>query len=730
MTRTVHRVCTLCEANCGLSFEVENDRILQVRPDHDDPFSQGFACPKGIAIARVHDDPDRLRTPVKRTPAGDFEPISWPEALELAAQGLARVRDTHGRNAVATYWGNPIIHNHGALLLRAAVIRALGTRNNFGASSQDTSPRFATSYYLYGSSLLAPIADLDRTQFLLCVGANPVVSNGSVMTAPNVRARIRAIRERGGKVVLIDPRRTETAREADEHVPVRPGTDAGVLLAMSAILVREGLAPLARIREQTTGWDEVERRLRALDLDACAHASGIPLDTIARLARELAAAPSGVAYSRIGVCNGHFGTLGTYATDLLNVVAGRLGEVGGAMFTTPAIDITRVTAMLGDGHARFRSRVRGLPETIAELPSAVFADEIETPGEGQVRGLFTFAGNPVLSVPNGKRLDTALGTLDFMVSVDLYVNETTRHANVILPPSWTLAEEHFDLLFPLISVRNVVRRSPPVVEAGPDDKHDWEILLDIARRLGGGPTGVPAVDAVLNLGERLGMKWSPRPTIAFLLRTGEYGDRFLPWRDGLNMRSLERAEHGIDLGPLRPGVAHRVKHPGGKVALAPKVILDEWDALERSLTADEGRERPLLLIGRREQRTNNSWMHNVPAMVSGSERCLLLMHPDDAAARGVADGERVVLSSRVHRGEVRLRVTDEMAPGVVSLPHGWGHAPSARWQKVAGQTPGVSANDWTDETVTENVVGQSVLNGVPVEVHPREVSDDRIRAAG
>jgi len=676
----------------------------------------------------VHDDPDRLRGPVKRNAQGGFDPVSWPEALELAASGLARVRERHGRHSVATYWGNPIIHNHGALLLRSAVIKALGTRNNFGASSQDTSPRFATSYYLYGSSLVLPIPDLDRTHYLLCVGANPVVSNGSAMTAPNVRARMRGIRERGGKVVMIDPRRTESAREADEHVPVRPGSDAGLLLAMSALLVREGLAPLERIRTQVSGWDEIERRLRALDVDACARAAGVPLETVARIAREFATAPSGVAYSRIGVCNGHFGTLGTYATDLLNVVAGRLGEVGGAMFPTPAIDATRVLGLTGDGHARFRSRIRNLPETMAELPSAVFAEEIETPGDGQVRALLTFAGNPVLSVPNGRRLDAALDTLDFMVSVDLYVNETTRHADVILPPAWTLAEEHFDVLFPLFSVRNVVRRSPPVVAAGPDERQDWQILLELARRLGGGPTGIAPVDAMLNLAERLGLPWTPRPTLSFLLRTGRYGDHFLPWRKGITMRDLEAAPRGIDLGPLEPGVAHRVRHPGGRVDLAPKLILGEWDALERALATPPPKDQ-LLMIGRREQRTNNSWMHNVPSLVAGSERCLLLMHPDDAAARGVADGQRVVLSSRVHRGEVRLRVSDEMAPGVVSLPHGWGHAPSARWQKVAGQTPGVSANDWTDESVVEGIVGQSILNGVPVQVHPRAVLDDEVRAA-
>jgi anaerobic selenocysteine-containing dehydrogenase len=719
MARTVHRACTLCEAACGLSFEVEGgpgaERIVKVRPDDADPLSKGYACPKGIAIAKVHDDPDRLRQPVRRTASGAFEPISWDEALDLAANGLRRVRDGGGRNAVAAYWGNPIIHNHGAILVRRAVNAALRTRNVFGAGSQDVSPRFATSFHLYGSSLAFPVPDLDRTDYLLCVGANPVVSNGSVMTAPDVRARLRRLRARGGKLVVVDPRRTETAEEADEHVPIRPGTDAALLLAIAAAVLRQGLAPMERVRAQSAGWEAIEARLRALDLDACAAYTTVPRETILRLARELAERPTGVAYSRIGVCNSRFGTLGTYATDLVNLVAGRLGSVGGAMFPTPAIDVARVLRMTGeDGHERWRTRVRGLPETMGEVPSAALAEEIETPGDGQVRALLTFAGNPVLSAPNGRRLAAALSRLDFMVSVDLYVNETTRHADVILPPAWSLAEEHFDLFFPLMSVRNFARRSPAVVARGPEERHDWEILYALARRLGSGPTGMRAVDAVIGLGEKLGLAWSPVPTLSFLLRTGAFGDRYRPWRRGLTLRALDAAPHGLDLGPLAPGIAHRVFHADGRVHVAPAPLLRAWDELDAALARPAPAADELLLVGRRELRSNNSWMHNVASLVSGAERCVLFLHPKDAALRGIGDGAEAVLESRVHRGGVRVRVTEEVMPGVVSLPHGWGHAASAPWQRVAGKRPGVSFNDWSDEADVEGVVGQSILNGVPV----------------
>jgi anaerobic selenocysteine-containing dehydrogenase len=716
--RTVFRGCTLCEAHCGLRFEVEGDRILRVRADEDDPISKGYVCPKGIAIAEVHDDPDRLRQPVRRVAPDRFEPIAWPEALELAAAGLARVRERRGRDALAVYWGNPVIHNPGALLVRNAVNAALRTRNVFGAGSQDVSPRFAASYHLYGSSLSLPVPDVDRTDYLLCVGANPVVSNGSVMTAPDLRGRLRRLRARGGKLVVVDPRRSETAEEADEHVAIRPGTDAALLLALAAVIVQGDAAASAALRARYGGGDQVEARLRALDLGACAAWTGVALETIVRLAREFAARPASVAYSRVGVCNARFGTLGSYATDLLNVVAGRLGSVGGAMFPSPALDVRRIVRPLRlDGHERWRTRVRGLPETLGEVPSAALAEEIETPGEGQVRGLLTFAGNPVLSAPNGKRIAAALGTLEFMVSIDLYVNETTRHADLILPPAWSLAEEHLDVFFPLMSVRNAVRRSPPVVERREGELHDWEILLALAKGLGGGPFGAPALDAVWRVAERLGARWSPGPLLRLLLRTGRWGDGFLPWRKGLSARDLDAAPHGIDLGPLEPGTAHAVFHRGGRVNLAPAPLLRAWSELEGALARGVPADA-LLLIGRRDLRTNNSWMHNIPSLVSGAERCLLFVHPKDAEARGVSDGGRALLESRVHRGAVRVRVTEEIAPGVVSLPHGWGHAASAPWQRVAGRHPGVSVNDWTDEADVESVVGQSILNGVPVQLRP------------
>lgn len=729
MARTVFRSCTLCEAMCGLQFEVEGDQILAVRPDKDDVFSKGYVCPKGVASGELHHDPDRLRTPVRRTPAGTFEPVGWEEAFALVARGLRQTQEKYGRDAVAVYIGNPLVHNHAAILLRAGLLKTLGTRNATSAGSQDTSPRFAASYYLYGSSFTVPVPDVDRTDYFLCIGANPRVSNGSVMNGPNVRERLQGVRGRGGKVVVVDPRRSETAREADEHVPILPGTDAFFLLAMVNCLVTAGRVDEGRLRQQARGWDAVKPRLAPFTAEAADTRCGLPAGTVRRLALEFADARTAVAYTRIGVCNASHGTLATYAGDLLNVAAGRTGAVGGAMFTTPPFDLSPILKLTrADGHDRWRSRVRQLPETLGDVPASTLAEEMETPGPGQVRAFLTVAGNPVLSTPNGRRLEAALGGLDFMVSVDPYVNETTRHAHVILPPASTLVDDHVEVLGSQFTVRNVARWSPPVVARPAGQLSDWEILLELTYRLGGGPTGFRILDALYRLGRRLGIRWRADSSVDLLLRLGPYGDGFRPWSRGLNLKRLKKAEHGLDLGPLQPGFGRAIKHKDGKIRLDAPPLLESLDRLRAAPPAEAPAES-LLLIGRRELRSNNSWMHNIPSLVRGKERCHLLVNPRDAERLGLHDGEPALLQSRVHSAEVPVRFSDEVRPGVVSLPHGWGHAALAPWQKTASARPGVSANDWTDDQDVEEVVGQSILNGVSVRLLPLAAAS-RLESAG
>jgi anaerobic selenocysteine-containing dehydrogenase len=714
MPQTVFRTCTLCEAMCGLAFEVEGDRIVSVGPDHDDVFSHGYICPKGTAYVELHDDPDRLRTPVRRTAAGTFEPISWDEAFSLIASKIGEIQAKHGRDAVAVYLGNPMVHNHSVLLLRAGLMRALRTKNSTSAGSQDTSPRFAASYYLYGASLAIPVPDIDRTDYFLCLGANPRVSNGSIMTAPNVRERIQAIRKRGGKVVVVDPRRTETARDADEHVSILPGGDAAMLFAMVNCLIENDRIDEAQVHEAATGWDAIKRLMRGFTPERASATCGVPAATIRRLADEFASARTAAAYSRVGVCNSRHGTIGSYATDLLNLVAGKLAVEGGSMFNNAAFNITPVVKVTkSDGHARWHTRVRKLPETLGDVPSAALAEEMETPGDGQVRAFLTLSGNPVLSTPNGNRLARALERLDFMVSVDPYINETTRHAHVILPPASSLTEDHVDVILSRTAVRDTVRWSPPVVARGPNERTDTEIMLELTYRLGGGPTGFRPLDWFYRHARRFGIHWKADSALDFVLRIGPYGDRFLPGSKGLNFKKLKRATHGVDLGPLKPGFNGALVHKDGKVHLDAPLFVRAIENLQASLDAPTGSEA-LVMIGRRELRSNNSWMHNVPSLMTGKRRCVLLVHPNDAERIGLRDGDSAILENDLHHEEVSVHVSDEMRPGVVCLPHGWGHSACAPWQKVASANPGVSFNNWSNDRDVEDLVGQSILNGVPV----------------
>lgn len=716
--RTARTVCALCEAGCGLLVELEADRPVKVAGDPEDVTSRGYICPKGAELLRLEEDPDRLRQPMARTRSGSFAPISWDEALERSAEGITRLQRRYGNDSLAVYLGTVQVHKHGVVLMLDALKSVLETRNWTGVSSQDASSRFVAARHVYGSAFSLAVPDIDRTDFFLCIGGNPLASNGSMMTAPNIKRRLRELQRRGGEVVVVDPRRTETAQRADEHIAIRPGTDAALLLSMVQVLVTDERTDVPAIERLADGWPEVAAKLAAFTPERVGAFCRIAPERIRSLAHRFAAAPSSVAYSRMGPGTGRYATLTCYTVELLNLVAGRVGVEGGWMFPTPAIDTARLARITGaDGIGRRHSRVRGLPETVGELPATILAEEIETPGAGQVRGLLSFAANPVLSTPNGRRLDRALSQLDFMVAIDVYVNETTRHADIIMPPASLLSEPHVDLYFASFNVRNAMRWTEPVVPKGPDEKLDSEILLELVDRLGGGLTALPPVDAIL---KAVGYRPTPEHLAAAALRLGPYGDLFGLRRNGLDAEKVKRSPGGIDLGPLQPGVSRRVFHRGGRMHLASPPILEEIDRLDAAVAPPPAGE--MLLIGRRHLRSNNSWMHNVEGLVSGQDRSALLIHPDDAKRLGLEGASEAWLSSKVHEGRVNIEISDEVMPGVVSLPHGFGHQSVASWQRVAGALSGVSANDWTDDQVVENLAGQSILNGVVVDLRPLPVA--------
>ncbi|HWJ08151.1 MAG TPA: molybdopterin-dependent oxidoreductase [Nocardioides sp.] len=695
-------VCNLCEATCGLLLTIDDGRVTGARGNPDDPLSRGHICPKGVAIGDIHADPDRLRRPVRRVGRGAdarWEEIGWDEALDLVADGIARAINESGDDAFAVYLGNPNAHSLGAMTHGITVAQSFRTRNKFSATSVDQLPHQLIGHLLYGHQLLLPIPDIDRTSYFLVLGANPMASNGSLMTVPDFPGRLRELQARGGRMVVLDPRRTETARVADEHHFVRPGTDAWVLLAMLNTLFSEGLTSPA---SYVDGLDAVAEAVAGFTPEAAEHASGVPAEVIVRIARELAAADGAAAYGRMGVSTQEFGLVCQWAVQLLNLVTGNTDRVGGAMLTSPAIDAVG-RGLLGRGHYdRFRSRVRQAPEFGGELPVSVLREEIETPGEGQVRALLTIAGNPVLSTPDGAALDKAMEGLDFCAAVDIYLNESTRHADVILPPTTLLERDHYDLAFHALAVRDTARFTPAVFPKGRDQRHDWEIFRDlyvrVARRL---QRRIPLRRRLLTEAR---LRLDPTFMVGMLLRTG---------RSGVTISQLRKHPEGVDIGPLRAEqLPARLFTADKRIHALPELVAGDLARLraQELPTGDE-----LLLIGRRHQRDCNSWMHNTERLTKGRPRHHLLMHPADLGARGLVDGAVVTVTSRVGKVEVEVRATEDVMPGVVSLPHGYGHQRAGVRLGVATGVAGVSINDLTDPDRLD-VSGNAALSGVPVTV--------------
>jgi anaerobic selenocysteine-containing dehydrogenase len=695
--------CPLCEATCGLSVEMDGDRVARVRGDAEDVFSKGFICPKGGSLGALHHDPDRLRTPLIRRD-GELVPVGWDEAFAE----VQRLLEPHlrERDTIAVYLGNPGAHNLASMLYGRVFNKALGSKNVYSASSVDQLPKHVSAGLMFGGALTIPVPDLDRTMHLLVLGANPLASNGSLMTAPDARGRLRGIRERGGKVVVVDPRRSRTAEHADEHHFIRPGTDALLLFALVQVLFAEDLVVSS---ELFNGVEGVREAAAPFTPEAVAAATGISAEEIKRMARELAAADCAAVYGRIGTTTQAFGSLTSWLVDVLNALTGNLDREGGAMFPLAAAGQTNAdpnSPSRGFRTARWTSRVRGLPEAIGELPVATLADEILTPGEGQIRALVTMAGNPCLSTPNSARMTEALESLDALICLDVYVNETTRHADVVLPGPSPLERPHYDLALYQLAVRNVANYTPAMLES--EIPGEWETLLRLTGIVTGqGPDAdIAAIDAFvagqLAGGEAPSDRVGPERLLDILLRKGPYD---------LTLSDLEEAPHGIDLGPLKPRLPEALRTPSGKVELAPPELLAD---VPRARAVLDAAAPAMVLIGRRQLRSNNSWMHNLPPLVKGADRCTAWLHPDDAARLGVSD--RALVSSRAGSVEVPVEITDAIMPGVVSIPHGWGHAAAGMRTSVATAHPGVNSNILADELLIDPVSGNAVLNGIPVEV--------------
>ncbi|MFG2376265.1 molybdopterin oxidoreductase family protein [Streptomyces sp. NPDC048504] len=739
MSRTAPRICPLCEATCGLTLTIEGSRVTGARGDRDDVFSRGFICPKGASFGAVDSDPDRLRTPLVRRD-GELREATWEEAFDAVAAGLRPVVERYGPHAVGVVLGNPNVHTMAGALYPQVLLGALATRSVFTASTVDQMPKHVSCGLLYGDANAIPVPDLDHTDHLLLIGANPLESNGSLCTAPDFPGKLKALKARGGTLTVIDPRRTRTAELADRHIAVRPGGDALLLAAMTYVLFDERLVEMGALAPHVEGVDELRAAVQDFTPEAVAGACDVDADDIRLLARELAAAPTAAVYGRIGSCTVPHGTLASWLVDVLNVLTGNLDRPGGALFPQAATDRTPGPAGPGRGFAlgRWHSRVSQYPEAKGELPLSALAEEIDTAtAEGEpIRALIAVAANPVLSAPDGARLDKALDSLDFMVSVDPYLNETARHADVVLPPPPPSQSPHHDFAFNTLAVHNQVRYTRPAIPLEPGRMAETEILARlILAATGMHGTDPAAVDAMVidqTLGKavkdpnspvhgrdsrevaaQLTGDTGPERRLDMMLRLGPYGDGFGVRPDGLSLEKLLAHPHGIDLGPLASRLPQPLKTRSGKVELLPQPIVDDLPRLRQAMT---DRVDGLVLVGRRHLRSNNSWMHNVPALTGGTNRCTLQIHPDDAERLGVVDGVSVRVKGAGGEVTAPAEITDGLRRGVVSLPHGWGHDRPGTRLSHAATDPGVNVNQLLDGSQLDPLSGNAVLNGVPVEV--------------
>jgi anaerobic selenocysteine-containing dehydrogenase len=730
-----HHICPVCEATCGLDIQVDGHKVVAIRGQESDSFSKGYICPKGVALKDLHDDPDRLRQPlIKRD--GRFVEASWDEAFAEIERRLLAVRAAHGNDSVAVSVGNPAGHKFGLMLYLGRLLKALGSRNVFSASTLDQMPKQLSSGLMFGAWLSIPIPDIERCDFLLMLGANPMASNGSLWTVPDFRGKAKALRERGGELIVVDPRRTETAEIASRHIAIRPGGDAFLMLGMVHTLFAEQLVRLGRLGEHVAGVDTLRDAIGPFSPEAVAARCGIAADTIRQLARELARAERAAVYGRLGTCTQAYGSLSSWLIDVLNVITGHLDEPGCAMFAKSAAFSANTEGKPGIGKGvttgRHRSRVSGAPEVFGELPMGCLAEEIETAGDGQVKALITLASNPVLSAPNGTRIAQALDRLDFMLSYDIYLNETTRHADVILPGLAPLEDAHFDVALPQFAYRNHVRYSAAALPAAPGHLRDWQVLVKLIGLLQGkGATAdVQQLDdemlrAELQRGfgdnvaavmREVSVHTGPERRLDLSLRTGAYGDGFGRKPEGLTLAKVMAAEGGIDLGPLAPRIPEVLRTPSGKIELAPPLLMADLSRAAQDMAAPVP---DMVIIGRRHVRSNNSWMHNLPLLAKGPFRCTALVNPADAARLKLVDGTTARIAGQGGAViEAQVEVSDAVMPGVISLPHGWGHHLPGAQLSVAAERPGANLNTVLDERLRDPLSGNAVLSGVPVEVTP------------
>lgn len=695
-TQKHYRTCNLCEAMCGLEITHQNQKLISIKGDKAAVLSRGHICPKATALEDLHFDKDRLKTPIKRTKSG-WIALSWEDAFDEVAHNLRDIQKKYGQDSVATYQGNPSVHNIGTMLFSSDFIKSIASTQRYSATSVDQLPHHFASLMMFGHYLMFPIPDIDHTDFMLIMGGNPAVSNGSIMTAPDFSNRLKAIQKRGGKVAVVDPRLTETAQIADDYYAVNPGSDALLLLALIQVIFDKHLAQPKHLKTILKGYENLQIITKHYTPERISEAVGLSAKVISDLACQFATSKTAVCYGRVGLSMQAFGGLCQWLVNCLNCITGNLDAIGGALFTLPAIDVVgsaKQTGKTGSFNKR-QTRVDKLPEFTGEFPVVALADEILTPGNGQVKALVSIAGNPVLSTPNGTKLEQALESLEFMAAIDIYLNETTKHANIILPPTTGLETSIYDLVFHQFAIKNTVAYAPALFEKEPNQRHDWEIFKALTARLSG-------KENPLNLEQ----------TLDYLLQFSYYNE------PKLSVKELLKHPHGIDFGNLKPQLPGRLFTSDKKIDLIPDLLVADLKRLDKILSVKANKTYPFYLIGRRQLRSNNSWMHNSERLSKGKNRCTLLINSDDAKILKLFNGQKACVSSNVGSLTIEIETTSKIKRGVVSIPHGWGHHRKETKLSIAQKNAGVSLNDLTDKNRIDALTGNADFSGTRVRIEP------------
>ena len=710
-----YRTCHLCEAMCGLEIEVENNQVLSIKGHKEDIYSKGHICPKGVALKELHEDPNRLKKPVQRTENG-WREISWTAAFDIVEKELKKIRKKDGNDAIATYTGNPTVHNTGTALTLYDTVNAINTKNRYASHSLDSVPVFLVNQMMFGHAMLAPVPDIENLDYFLIIGANPLASNGSFMSTPDIKGKIKRIKEKGGKVVVIDPRKTETAKKASEHYFIKPEMDVLLLLGIINEIFKRDIRRDDPCISYSKGLEDLKQLAQDYPIEIISPLTAISENNILQIVEDLIQSKSPVVYGRLGVNTQRFGTLCQWLITSINVLLGQLDKKGGLLFTLPAIDY--VTLMAHESKMfRYKSRLKEYGEIVGEYPTATMAEEMLTPGKGQIKALLSIAGNPARSAPNSTQVEEALQGLDFMVAVDMYINETTQYANIILPPAVGLETMHYSFVLHMVATQNTTKFSPPPLSIDAEQRYDWQIMTELQRRLFDG-------NPIKSIQNYITSKISPKRKLDLALKTGPYGiwggRRFK--KDGLSLAKLEKIKEGVLLEELKPQLPKRLFTSDKKVNLAPDLFVKELENVKTLLSQNKHTDYPFTLIGRRHLRSNNSWMHNLPILQGGSRKCTAMIHPTDAAKLSLSNDQEVEVYSKLGSISIAVEITEDVIPGTISIPHGWGHAGKNIQLDVAQKDQGVNVNKLMDHERLDPLSYNMAFNGHPVGIRIPKVA--------